>query len=83
MQTTQCTRCIFRLDGKMACVAFPQGIPSEIAEGRFDHTKPYHGDGGIRFVPGREYKRLPSDPKDMSHLGFAPMVQTMLLQRWT
>jgi hypothetical protein len=82
MKTGQCTRCIFRLNSKMACVAFPNGIPADIAEGRVDHTKPYDGDGGIRFVPSREYGRLPGDPKDVSHLGFGPMVQTMLLQRW-
>lgn len=50
---TQCDRCIFRLEGKPACVAFPSGIPADILEGRFDHTKPYAGDGGFRFVPRR------------------------------
>lgn len=31
------------------CLAFPQQIPLEILQGKFDHTKPYHGDHGIRF----------------------------------
>jgi len=70
MAADQCTRCIFRFAGKMVCVAFPKGIPADIAEGGVDHTKPYDGDGGIRFVPSREYGRLPTDPEGMNHLGF-------------
>ena len=31
------------------CTAFPQGIPQEILQNRFDHRKPYPGDHGIRF----------------------------------
>ena len=48
---TQCDRCAFRVHGKAVCVAFPWGIPAEIKEGRIDHTQPYPGDGGFRFVP--------------------------------
>ena len=68
--STQCARCIFRFSGKSVCVAFPRGIPTDLLEGQFDHTKPYPGDGGIRFLPSRESGRLPNDPKDTSHLGF-------------
>ena len=49
----QCARCIFKMAGKLVCVAFPRGIPLAIAEGRFDHSNPFGGDGGIRFVPLR------------------------------
>jgi hypothetical protein len=49
----QCDRCVFRLQGKSACVAFPWGIPPEIREGRFDHRQPHPGDGGFRFTPQR------------------------------
>jgi hypothetical protein len=51
--TPQCERCLFRLTGKPACVAFPWGIPLEIRNGDFDHTEPHPGDGGFRFVPFR------------------------------
>jgi hypothetical protein len=33
------------------CVAFPDGIPTAIREGRFDHIKPFAGDHGIQFEP--------------------------------
>jgi len=36
-------------DERLACEAFPDGIPDEIAYGDVDHTKPYPGDHGIRF----------------------------------
>ena len=50
---SQCVRCIFKMAGKSVCVAFPRGIPPDILSGRFDHTRPHEGDGGIRFVPLR------------------------------
>ena len=31
------------------CSAFPNGIPTEIASGKFDHRKPHPDDGGIVF----------------------------------
>jgi hypothetical protein len=49
-QTSQCRRCLYRLAGTSTCVAFPRGIPIEIIEGHVDHTEPYPGDGGFRFV---------------------------------
>jgi hypothetical protein len=33
------------------CDAFPKGIPDPILFSRFDHRKPFAGDGGIRFEP--------------------------------
>lgn len=33
-----------------ACLAFPDGIPEEIALGRNDHSKPYKGDNGIQYL---------------------------------
>jgi hypothetical protein len=51
--TSQCARCIFKINGRAACVAFPRGIPADILTGRFDHTVSHVGDGGIRFVPLR------------------------------
>jgi hypothetical protein len=37
------------------CSAFPDGIPVEILEGKFDHRKPHEGDHGIMFNPSRKY----------------------------
>ena len=39
------------------CKAFPQRIPKEIMFDGFDHTKPYPGDGGIRYAPKRRKGR--------------------------
>lgn len=33
----------------IACEAFPEGIPREIAYGDNDHTKPFPGDNGIQY----------------------------------
>ena len=54
--TAQCQRCMFWMAGTARCVAFPRGIPSDIADGRFNHSQSYPGDGDIRFLP-----RRPSD----------------------
>jgi hypothetical protein len=35
----------------LVCDAFPDGIPDDIADGRFDHIFPHPGDHGIRFEP--------------------------------
>lgn len=49
-----CATCAhFIRDGmnKKACKAYPKGIPIKIWDGSNDHTKPYKGDGGIRYEP--------------------------------
>ena len=43
----QCFLCK-NYSGLAKCKAFPKRIPDEILE-KFDHTKPYKGDNGIRF----------------------------------
>ena len=35
---------------RISCVAFPGGIPDEIAYGDVLHVEPYPGDGGTRYV---------------------------------
>jgi hypothetical protein len=37
---------------RVVCVAFPDGIPDEIAYGSNPHTTPYPGDHGIRYEKG-------------------------------
>jgi hypothetical protein len=52
-----CLRCKFFHQGdwtKMACDAFPDGIPLEIVQMEFDHHEPYPDDHGIRFQPALE-----------------------------
>jgi hypothetical protein len=63
--SSQCARCIFKMAGKHVCVAFPRGIPADIIGGRFDHSQPHEGDGGIRFVSLRErtVNRQPALPE--------------------
>ena len=69
--SSQCSRCAFEFPDARGreCAAFLNGIPAEILNGRFDHTNPYLGDGGIRFVP-RLGRRLAGDPQGTDHLDF-------------
>ena len=46
---TGCNHFNFSNHGAHTCDAFPEGIPSDIWEGKNDHTKPYTGDHGIQF----------------------------------
>jgi hypothetical protein len=49
-----CDGCKWRVDG-ITCDAFPEGIPTEILLGVFDHHAPYESegldDGGLQFTP--------------------------------
>ena len=49
MVSPQCNRCRHFIVMKMACAAFPGGVPDEILLNRHDHRKPYPDDNGIRF----------------------------------
>ena len=53
MQLKHCTVCIryFGVNnkGRVACSAFPKGIPQDILEGVVAHTVPYPGDNGETF----------------------------------
>mgnify|MGYP006865011989 CR=1 FL=1 len=49
----QCVDCV-HLKKDLKCKAYPNGIPTEIIVGEHDHTKPFKGDGGIRFEPIEE-----------------------------
>jgi hypothetical protein len=46
MAVSQCVTCANWDRGK--CPAFPQGIPMEIAQNKFDHSRPY-GDETILY----------------------------------
>ena len=48
MQSTQCLTCKHSI-GLLRCDAFPDGIPTAIITGEYDHTQPYKGDKGIRW----------------------------------
>lgn len=48
---TMCVYCEHLVAGTNNCAAFPDGIPREITEMRFDHRWPHPDDGGIRFSP--------------------------------
>jgi len=49
MTTYQCPTCKHFEPGESKCKAFPNGIPVEILTGGYDHTKPFHGDRGVRW----------------------------------
>ncbi|GEM_PF-2674088 len=37
------------------CKAFPDGVPSEIYQGKYDHRNPYPNDSGITFELENEF----------------------------
>ena len=39
---------------RVVCVAFPDGIPDEIAYGDNPHTEPYPGDDGVLYEQADE-----------------------------
>lgn len=45
---SQCMLCVHAQPG-MTCVAFPYGIPSQVADNTLDHREPVEGDQGVRF----------------------------------
>ena len=45
----QCLACNNLNNNMTTCKAFPEGIPEKILIGKFDHTRPWRGDNGIRF----------------------------------
>ena len=53
--TRECFACEHWHKGSdpIACEAFPDEIPIQILSGSVSHTKPYPGDGGMRYAPGK------------------------------
>lgn len=45
---SQCNDCR-HYNGDATCLAFPEGIPKEIASNKFIHNKPYENDNGFRY----------------------------------
>jgi hypothetical protein len=41
------------------CAAFPDGIPDDMWSNRFDHRRPFDGDGGVLWEPVVEGKGFP------------------------
>jgi len=60
LQSLQCLKCKHYI-GAGYCEAFPDGIPSEVMSGKFEHTKPYPGDNGIQFELDDDFKDLTDD----------------------
>ena len=46
---SQCVFCKHCAVNKVACSAFPQGIPNSIIQNLHDHREPFPGDGAMRF----------------------------------
>lgn len=44
----RCMTCIYLRPGN-CCLAYPDGIPREITDGLWDHSKPQPGDHGIQY----------------------------------
>jgi len=57
-QPIQCATCA-HYKGQLKCKAFPEGIPEEILTGRFDHTKFFPGDKGVRWKQVHARKKAP------------------------
>jgi len=58
-QSDQCVTCAHYW-GAHTCDAFPEGIPSEIVKGEFDHRSAYPGDHGVRWEASPEYIEIQS-----------------------
>lgn len=60
--STQWDRCYWFIgiimNDAMACFAFPEGIPTPILQGPFDHRRPYPGDNGIQWREDPEWRRI-------------------------
>ena len=55
--TDQCLSCIRLHRDLLRCDAFPEGLPENIRQGKFDHTEPYDGDHGVQFSPRKKEAR--------------------------
>ena len=49
-ESAQCLICAPYRIGQGACEAFPDRIPKAIMTGEFDHSMPFPGDRGLRFI---------------------------------
>jgi len=47
--SVQCLSCRHLHNNMTTCKAFPDGIPSKILLGRWDHIESFKNDNGIRF----------------------------------
>ena len=55
IRPSQCGSCRNLVNDLLwTCRAYPSGIPAAILSGRYDHRKPFLGDGGIRYEPKEE-----------------------------
>jgi len=67
----QCFKCKHYGTGTMGpCPGFPDGIPTEILTGAFDHKKPHAGDHGYRFEEAPPRERVTQEgPKAPEEVG--------------